>query len=279
MGLFAALGLPQPAGSARPAVSARPADATVQAAPLAPGTPGMSARLRDMAKWVWLAHRAWKKLSAGDRFLVFNQIERNYGRKFAADFLEFTKSGAKPDHRDYVTSLPQHTPKWFEDRGYRLLSRSEKQQWWIHPSGQQIYLVMDTGPYITTDLEKALRKIDEDHDRADALDDVAMRINKLLRNYNGEVYTFDDFPPPGPIPDLDDLFDQYLQALAAESSFLDGALADAAAIRASLLKKKVKLDEFDAAVEEKLSTPRRRVDLLMSDDRLDELDPSKQQTP
>jgi len=279
MGLFAVLGLPRPAGTARPPAGAPLAGTTVQAAPLAPGTPGMSARLRDMAKWVWLAHRAWKKLSAGDRFLVFNQIERNYGPKFAAEFLEFTKGGAKPDDRGYVTSLPHHTPKWFEDRGYRLLSRSQKQQWWIHPSGQQIYLVMDTGPHIPTDLEKALKKIDEDHDKASDLDNVAMKINRLLRSYNGDIVTFDDLPPPGPVPDLDDLFDKYLQALAAESSFLDGALADTAATRASLLKKKVKLDEFDAAVEEKLRLPRQRIDLLMSDDRLDDLDPSKQQAP
>ena len=280
MSLFTALGLPRPGSGPAPGAGTQLPSSVVQAGPVPPGTPGMSRRLREMAKWVWLAHKAWKKLSNTDRLQVLNQIGNNYGTKFADEFLKFTQGGAKPDNRDYVTSLPHQTPKWFEDRGYRLLSRSDKQQWWIHPSGQQIYLVMEAAPYVPSDLEKALKQIEEDHDKANALDAIAMRIADVLRQepvLNWKTGLFD--PPPPPSADPEVTFGEYLEALAAESTFLDGALADAAAMRAKLLKKKVKLDEFDAAVEEKLALLRRRIDLLMEDERLDDLDPSKQEAP
>jgi len=221
----------------------------------------ISSRLREMAKRPWSAHKAWKRLSGTDRFLVVNEMGNIYGAKFAEAFLGFTKSGARLDGNAYVTSLAHQTPKWFESKGYKLRQRSEKQQWWVHPSGHEIYLVMDTGPTPPDELEAALAKLRADYAKSDAKYGELAGLGSQLG------------PTPLPPPNVLDVFEQYVQGLGDLDALLTEQLADAAAARAKLLKKGLKVTTFDQEVA-KLKDLQKRVERALEDDNLDELDPT-----
>jgi hypothetical protein len=72
------------------------------------------------------------------RSLVTMEMSRLYGEAFAKDFLGFTRSGTRIEQLHYGPKIPEHTPKWFAERGYELAQRDDLNDWRVHPNGHEI---------------------------------------------------------------------------------------------------------------------------------------------
>ena len=270
MGLLSALGLAKAqVRSAQQAQPARPATAGAQPAPpkAAPvGSPvatKTATELRDLARWPGEAHRAWKKLTTLDRVGVLEAMGKLYGKSFADSFLQFTKGGQKLEAHHYVTAQAHQTPQWFESKGYKLAQSSTYQQWWVHPNGHLIYLVLESTP---EELKRALDRLLKSIAKAEADDAEVSEIGHSLD-------LFWPFPIKRPSDPLA-AFSDYVAKLSTLDTFLGGELAWAAKTREALAKKGIGTSEFDEQVAA-LAIIAGSVQARLKDDSLDDLDPTK----
>jgi hypothetical protein len=103
-------------------------------------------KLKELARWPQDAHHQWKRLTLAERIAVLERMGRYYGRDFAAKFLHHTPSPTLENIHD-VLAFPERSPKWFQDRGYRLAQTSADLdsviEWWVHPSGKEIMKIRE----------------------------------------------------------------------------------------------------------------------------------------
>jgi hypothetical protein len=108
---------------------------------------------KELARWPAEAHGAWKKLDMAGRSAVLVQMAALYGVDFARSFADFAKKGnTRLESADFVPALPTQTPEAMKKRGYRLAQKGGTadtgQEWWVHPSGHQIYLQRELTPRV-----------------------------------------------------------------------------------------------------------------------------------
>lgn len=216
--------------------------------------------LREMARWPGEAHRAWKGLGSADRKTVLEAMGKAYGTAFAQSFEKATTGSKRLVAHGYVTSLPHQTPTWFANNGYKLADRATYQQWWVHPDGHEIYLVLESTPKELKDaleaVQRALGKAEVDYSAVTLL---GLSLDKF-------------FPVPSYPSDPVAVFEDYVAKLDLLNRFVDDAMAKAAKARAGLLKKGIAVSDFDAQVAQ-LHEIRWRVKNMLSDEQLDERDP------
>lgn len=96
-------------------------------------------RLRNLAKWPYEAHRAWKNLSAQDRVLVVWQMAADHGEVFAKEFLRLAgRRMSKDTVSHYFGRETGPTPGRLTAWGYRIAQQDSIHQWWVHPTGGEI---------------------------------------------------------------------------------------------------------------------------------------------
>jgi hypothetical protein len=108
---------------------------------------------KELARWPADAHRAWKRLDMAGRSAVLVQMAARYGADFARSFADFAKKGnTRLESADFVPAQPTQTPEAMKKRGYRLAQQGGTadtgQEWWVHPSGHQIYLQRELTPRV-----------------------------------------------------------------------------------------------------------------------------------
>jgi hypothetical protein len=191
---------------------------------------------------------------------VLEAMGKAYGTAFAQSFEKATTGSKRLVAHGYVTSLPHQTPTWFANNGYKLADRATYQQWWVHPDGHEIYLVLESTP-------KELK---------DALRGRAARPRqgrgRLLRGDPARPVARQVLPVPSYPSDPVAVFEDYVAKLDLLNRFVDDAMAKAAKARAGLLKKGIAVSDFDAQVAQ-LHEIRWRVKNMLSDEQLDERDP------
>jgi hypothetical protein len=264
MGLLSALGL-----ATAQVRSAQPAATGMQPAPPMAAALGSSVatktatELRELARWPGDAHRAWKKLTTMDRVAVLEGMGKLYGKAFADSFLKFTKGGQKLEQHHYVTAQAHQTPQWFENLGYKLAQSSTYQQWWVHPNGHLVFLVLESTP---EELKRALDRILKSIAKADADDVEVSEIGHSL----DLLWPFPIKRPSDPLA----AFNDYVAKLSTLETFLEGELAWAARTREALVKKGVGTSEFDEQVGA-LTITLGSVQARLKEENLDDLDPTK----
>jgi hypothetical protein len=218
--------------------------------------------LRAIARWPADAHRAWKNLSTPERVGLLEAMARLYGSAFSEAFLAATKGSTRLTAQHFVTALAHQTPQWFASRGYQLAQRSSYQEWWVHPDGHLIYLVLESTPKELKDaldrLLKAIVKADAD---LEAVSLMGLALDKFV-------------PIPQYPKDPLAAFEEYLTKLGELEGFIDAEMAAAARDRAVLVKKGIGVTEFDAEVG-RLADDQQRVKKRLEKEQLDELDPTK----
>ena len=267
MGLLSTLGLPKAQASSprRGVGSARPAPPTAARPPAKGGDIGTpvatrtQAQLTELARWPAQGHKAWKKLTTLDRIGLITAMEKMYGKPFAKAFEQFTKGGTKLEQHHYVTALAYQTPQWFDGKGYKLAQRSTYQQWWVHPNGHLIFLVLESTP---EELKRAIDRLLKSIAKADADYGVISAIGMSL-DY---MTPLDIVRPADPVA----AFNDYVAKLDLLQKFLDGEMKWAAQARAALVKKGIGTTEFDELVGQ-LAITKGSVDAMVRNQ--DDLDP------
>jgi hypothetical protein len=102
--------------------------------------------LKELAARPHDAHKEWKRLTGLEKVAVTVEMTKRYGDEFAKSFMQFTKRPIKSSSIHYGPNFPEHTPQWFEARGYRLWERSSVNEFWVHPSGNSIMQIRDQKP-------------------------------------------------------------------------------------------------------------------------------------
>ena len=101
-------------------------------------------RLRQLGARPGDAHRAWKNLSSSERMAVWIQMANRYGEDFAKRFMYYRDHPIDFFAHHYGPGFPEHTREWFEARGFSLWQRSSVNEFWVHPSGQEIMQILDS---------------------------------------------------------------------------------------------------------------------------------------
>jgi hypothetical protein len=104
------------------------------------------ARLKELAEDPNEAHRRWKGLTSLERMGLVVLMTKRYGDEFAKLFVWYTEHPVQVVHQHYGPGFPEHTPEWFQARGYQLWQRSTAIDFWIHPSGKIAMQIRDSKP-------------------------------------------------------------------------------------------------------------------------------------
>ena len=111
----------------------------------APADPKAGAdRLAELARDPRQAHRAWKKLNAGDRGIVLAKMKQRYGTAFADQFRDAAERGKANFELIYWQPNLGPTPEKLKAGGWRFLemevtgTAAIDVEIWVHPSGKTL---------------------------------------------------------------------------------------------------------------------------------------------
>jgi Domain of unknown function (DUF4157) len=100
--------------------------------------------LKKLAKQPGDAHRNWKHLTSMEKMALVIQMTNHYGYDFGKSFLWYTNHPINVVDQHFIPAFSEHTPEWFQSQGYKLWQRSSVNEFWVHPSGKEIMLVLET---------------------------------------------------------------------------------------------------------------------------------------
>jgi hypothetical protein len=118
------------------------------------------ARLAELARDPREAHRAWKKLSTEDKFIVLYRMGQLYGAAFADQFREVAQHGRPEFSITYWQPHSGPTPERLKASGWRFLdmevtgSGAIDVELWVNPSGGTIRRDVSTYQYGQTEKKK-----------------------------------------------------------------------------------------------------------------------------
>jgi hypothetical protein len=99
--------------------------------------------LRNLALRPSAALDAWRQLNASEQFLVITQMTMFYDMTFARAFQLLAAKSVRPNVEITVTNAPRpnHTPQALKAGGFALQPGGAAIQYWVHPSGRQVWLI------------------------------------------------------------------------------------------------------------------------------------------
>ena len=99
--------------------------------------------LRSLAVQPGDALSRWGTLSGPEQAAVVLQMSMFYDRPFADTFLSLARKGTHARVDVVITNVPRpaHTPQSLKASGYALKPGGTATQYWVHPSGSQVWLV------------------------------------------------------------------------------------------------------------------------------------------
>lgn len=100
--------------------------------------------LRGLARRPSEALSQWRRLKAGEQTIVVTYMAAYYGLTFAQRFSDTVKRHPKPETVIHVTNLPEYTPERLQKSGYKFLGSFERIEYWVHPSGNEIWVIRST---------------------------------------------------------------------------------------------------------------------------------------
>ncbi|MDP2369530.1 hypothetical protein [Rhodoferax sp.] len=99
--------------------------------------------LRGLAMRPNEAFTAWRQLNPSEQFLVITQMGMFYDLAFVRTFQAMAGKHVRPSVEITITNAPriQHTPQALRAAGFGLQPGSSTTQYWVHPSGRQVWLI------------------------------------------------------------------------------------------------------------------------------------------
>lgn len=211
--------------------------------PQASRAPKSDAWLQELAEQPDQAHRAWKRLTSLQKMAVVARMTHRYGDEFAKSFLSYTEHPIEPMGHHYGPGFPEHTPAWFQARGYRLWKRSSVNEFWVHPSGKTIMQILDQGrgPRAATapQVPEATQPPPED-----CTDLAELTVSILSSTISLETSVKEDLEGTKArlermdrtTDDYGRQYDDYVETLRAMKSRIESALEDIGLMRLSLVQ-------------------------------------------
>ncbi len=137
--------------------------------------------LRSLAIQPGEALARWGTLGGAEQAAVVLQMSMFYDRPFANTFLSLARKGARAKVDVVVTNAPRpaHTPKSLKASGYALQPGNTTTQYWVHPSGSQVWLVPP--PKAVPPTPAADAAADEGEDPADLIESAESLVETALR--------------------------------------------------------------------------------------------------
>lgn len=138
--------------------------------------------LRQLAMRPTQALDAWQTLNSPEQFLVLTQMCMFYDRGFVASFQAMANRRVRPSLEITVTNSPrqQQTPPALVAAGYRLQPGSTGTQYWVHPSGRQVWLIAPPKALPPPDLfPTRIEPNTADNDVLGQIDDLIQRYQRL----------------------------------------------------------------------------------------------------
>lgn len=200
--------------------------------------------LKELAADPDLAHRVWKRLTTLERGAVVVQMTKRYGDDFAKSFLQFTEHPSKSGYA--ISNSPEHTPEWFQARGYRLMQTSlgagvgQTMEYWVHPSGYEIWQIVDKKRDVppTVDCKELT-----DVTLAILYDSISTETTEQ-RNLEGEKDQLEKMDKT--TDDYCTRYAKYKQSLRAMKTRIDTSLEDINTLRQQLVEMNCPVDVMDA---------------------------------
>jgi hypothetical protein len=99
--------------------------------------------LRNLAMRPSAALDAWRQLNASEQLLVITQMAMFYDMTFARTFQSLAARSVRPSVEITVTNAPRpnHSPQGLKAAGFALRPGAAATQYWVHPSGRQVWLI------------------------------------------------------------------------------------------------------------------------------------------
>ena len=99
--------------------------------------------LRGLAMRPAEAFAAWRHLNPPEQFLVISQMGMFYDIGFVRTFQAMAAKHVRPSVEITITNAPriEHSPPALRAAGFCLQPGSSGTQYWVHPSGRQVWLI------------------------------------------------------------------------------------------------------------------------------------------
>lgn len=97
--------------------------------------------LRGLARRPSEALGQWRRLRPGEQTVVVTYMSAYYGLTFAQRFMDTVRRRPRPEMVIHITNLPEVTPERLRRSGYRLLGTFERIEYWVHPSGNEVWVL------------------------------------------------------------------------------------------------------------------------------------------
>ncbi len=153
--------------------------------------------LRGIAARPMFALEHWRRLRPGEQTVVMNYMTIFYGRMFATRFYQVASRQPHPETVVTITNFPSVTPEYLRQRGYALAETVVGTQIWVHPSGNETWVILlSTGTAEVKEREGAQEQdpgVKEAQDYADnftaARDRLVDQLAELRRKIGTPEYT------------------------------------------------------------------------------------------
>jgi len=100
--------------------------------------------LRRLARNPGDALPRWRRLNTGERAVLVTYMTLFYDSIFASRFREYASRRSHPEQTIHITNTSNPTSEQLRIRGYRLYRTSLQVQFWIHPSGNQVWRIISS---------------------------------------------------------------------------------------------------------------------------------------
>jgi hypothetical protein len=97
--------------------------------------------LRGLARRPSEALSQWRQLQPGEQTVVATYMAMYYGLTFAQRFADTARRHRRPETVINITNFPEFTPERLQRSGYRFLGSFERIEYWVHPSGNEIWVI------------------------------------------------------------------------------------------------------------------------------------------
>jgi hypothetical protein len=189
-----------------------------------------------------------------EKTAVVVQMTNRYGNDFVKSFLWYTEHPIKPGYQ--VGGSPEHTPAWFQARGYRLMQttagvvRGQVMEYWVHPSGYEIWEIRNQ-----KGAPQTVPVVEHDDDCV-ALSDATLSI--LRDTISTETSVKEDLEgEKGRLERMDkttddyrEQYDRYIQSLQDMKGRVETAVDDIGTMRKQLLEMKCSVSPIDDRLSE-----------------------------